>query len=148
MQYNASRYSFVCAMVTRRATPEWIMSRIEESCHTRRSHVTLEYIMSLTNESCNKWMSHVSQEDFIQHVHPFVTCVSHICVRVSHICVCVSRICVTHMWRTRNATKEIYEKSMLCVSCEIGSDRYVMSWEIDVYLIGDEWWDRYVMVVR
>jgi len=43
-------------------TYEWVMSRMNESCHIWMSHVTYERVMSYMNESCHVWMSHVTKK--------------------------------------------------------------------------------------
>ena len=50
-------------------TCEWVMSRVNESCHMWMSHVTCEWVMSHVNESCRMWMSHVTCERVMSRVN-------------------------------------------------------------------------------
>ena len=48
---------------------EWVMSHMNESCHTWMSHVTCEWVMSHMNESCHLSMSHVTYEWVMLHMN-------------------------------------------------------------------------------
>ena len=67
---------------------EWIMSLLNESCHTWMSHVTHAWVMSHMNESCHTWMSHVTHEWVMSHMdepcHTRMRHVTHESVRAQH----------------------------------------------------------------
>jgi len=48
---------------------EWVVSRMNESCHTWRKHVTSERVMSRMNVACLIWMSHDSYEWVMSHMN-------------------------------------------------------------------------------
>ena len=48
---------------------EWVVSHMNESCHTWMSHVTHEWVMSHMNESCHTWMSHITHELVTSHMN-------------------------------------------------------------------------------
>ena len=69
-------------------THEWVISHMNETCHTWMSHVTHEWFMSHMNESCHTWMSHVTHECVMSHMnescHTWMSHVTHECV-MSHM---------------------------------------------------------------
>jgi len=48
-------------------THEWVMSHMNESCHTWMSRVTHEWVVSHMNEAYDIWMSHVTYEWVTSH---------------------------------------------------------------------------------
>jgi len=61
------------------STHEWVMSHMNESCHTCMSYVTYESVMSHMNESCHTWMSHVTYEWVMSHMNESChTWISHV----------------------------------------------------------------------
>ena len=50
-------------------TYEWVMARMNESCHIWMSHGTYEWVMARMNESWHVWMSHGTYEWVMAHVN-------------------------------------------------------------------------------
>jgi len=51
---------------------EWVVSRRNESCHIRMSHVTYEWVIShisFMNEACHIWMCHVTYECVMSNIN-------------------------------------------------------------------------------
>jgi len=48
---------------------EWVITRVNESCHTWTSHVTYQLVMPHMNESGHTWTSHVTKEWVISHMN-------------------------------------------------------------------------------
>ena len=48
---------------------KWVMSHVNEPCHTCMSHVTYAWVMSHVNEPCHTCMSHVTYAWVMSHIH-------------------------------------------------------------------------------
>jgi len=68
-EWVMSRMNESCHVWMSHVTYEWVMSHMNESCHIWMSHVTYEWIMSHMNESCHIWMSHVTYEWVMSHMN-------------------------------------------------------------------------------
>jgi len=64
-----SRMNESCHRWMSHVTYERVMSRMNEPCHVWMSHVTYEWVMSRINESCHVWMSHVTDEGVMSHMN-------------------------------------------------------------------------------
>jgi len=70
-----------CTLVAGGVYPfEWVMSHMNESCHTWMSHVTHEWVMLHIDESCHIWMSHVTHEWVMSHMNE--SCHFWICMTI------------------------------------------------------------------
>ena len=50
-------------------TVAWVMSHMNESCHTWMSHITCEWVKSHMNEPCHTWMSHATHTWVMSHMN-------------------------------------------------------------------------------
>ena len=96
-QWVMSRMNESCHVWMSHFSYEWVISRMNESCHVWMSHVTYEWVVSRMNESCLIWMSHVSYKWVMSHM--IVSCLtwtSHLLYEwvTSHISLsCAVRVC-------------------------------------------------------
>ena len=91
-----------------RVTYQWVMSRMNESCHIWMSRVIDQWVMSRMNESCHIWMVCVTNKWVMSHVWMSRVTYGRVVSRIRESC---------HEW-TSHVTYERVESCMI-ESCQI-----------------------------